>query len=245
MENPMKKTLWIAIVGALAASVIATSAQEVLSANAVGYIKRTVPEQGKLAIVTHPLNSMSAVNLVFTNTSVASDLPVGSKVYFWNAAQSWGAGEKKQKGTNAPTWDGVAVGKVLSPGESFFLQSPLAQVTPVVVTITGEVPENDTASVPVAPTNNLSALGNPYPVDVVFTNTSLASNASVGAKAYFWNPAGNWGSGEKKQKGTNAPTWDGTAVGKTIAAGEGFFMQNPAAGGLTWTNARPYTWPHE
>ena len=34
----MKKTLWIAIAGVLVASVIAASAQEVLSANAVGYI---------------------------------------------------------------------------------------------------------------------------------------------------------------------------------------------------------------
>ena len=44
----MKKTLWIAIAGALAASVIAASAQEVLSANAVGYIKKTLPAGGKI-----------------------------------------------------------------------------------------------------------------------------------------------------------------------------------------------------
>ena len=36
----MKKSLWVAIAGALAISVVAASAQEVLSANTIGYIKK-------------------------------------------------------------------------------------------------------------------------------------------------------------------------------------------------------------
>ena len=60
----MKKTLWIAIAGALVASVIAASAQEVLSANAVGYIKKTLPAGGKLVALSAPLNSMTAATIM-------------------------------------------------------------------------------------------------------------------------------------------------------------------------------------
>ena len=74
----MKKTLWIAIAGALAASVIAASAQEVLSANAVGYIKKTLPAGGKLVAVSMPLDSMTEANNVFGRTSLAQEMPVGS-----------------------------------------------------------------------------------------------------------------------------------------------------------------------
>ena len=45
----MRKSLWLAIAGALVVSVVAASAQsEVLSANAVGYIKINLPAGGKL-----------------------------------------------------------------------------------------------------------------------------------------------------------------------------------------------------
>ena len=86
----MKKTLWIAIVGALAASVVAASAQEVLSANAVGYIKKTLPADAKFIMVTVPLNSMTESSNLFGRTSIAQEAPQGSTVYFWNSAlQQW------------------------------------------------------------------------------------------------------------------------------------------------------------
>ena len=51
----MKKTLWIAIVGALAASVIAASAQtEVLSGNAVGYVKVDIASQLTIVSMIFP-----------------------------------------------------------------------------------------------------------------------------------------------------------------------------------------------
>ena len=233
----MKKTLWIAIAGALAASVIVASAQsEVLSGNAVGYIKRTVPAAGKLAAVAHPLNSMSASSLMFTNTSISTEMPNGSWAYFWNpTTQKWVGSQKSGKGA----WDAVAGTKEIVPGEMFFLKTPAAQATDVAVTITGEVPDEPTLTRAVVGGNAIAALGNPYPVDVAFTNTDVAKNAANGSWGYFWNPdTQRWVGSQKSGKGA----WDGVAQAKTIQAGEGFFLKDAGAGSV-WTNTKPYTWP--
>ena len=129
------------------------------------------------------------------------------------------------------------VGKTLAIGESFFLQTSATQAVPVTVTIAGEVPDDLTLPVTITGSSNLVAVANPYPVDIVFTNTSLASNLVQGSMAFFWNGA-SWASSEKKSKG-----WSDAGVGKTLTAGEGFFVQTPDPAGLTWTESKPYTWP--
>ena len=115
----MKKTLWIAMVGALVASVVAASAQtEVLSANAVGYIKKSLPAGGDLVAMSIPLDSMTETNIVFGRTSVAQEAPVGAIVSFWDeGAQVWVGGAKSGKG-----WSPGQSNKVVAAGESFFLR---------------------------------------------------------------------------------------------------------------------------
>ena len=114
----MKKTLWIAIAGALAASVVAASAQEVLSANAVGYIKKTLPAGAKFVMVTIPLNSMTETSNVFGRTSIAQEAPQGSTVYFWDTVlQQWAPGNKGQKG-----WQPGQSNRIVQAGEGFFLR---------------------------------------------------------------------------------------------------------------------------
>lgn len=244
----MKNKLLIALSVALVTCVVGAWAQEVLSQNAVGYVKKSVPAAGGLAIVVHSLDSMDTASVVFTNTSIAQEMPVGSLVYFWNTVGggSWAQGQKTQKLPSPPTWNGSAVGKSLTAGESFFLKTPATQLVEVVVTVAGEVPADTTIPVTILPSNNLTAVGNPYPVEVVFTNTDLASNVPVNSIAYFWNPAGagSWNQGQKTQKLPSPPTWNGAAVGKTLTAGEGFFIKVPTnSPGLTWNEVKPYTWP--
>lgn len=233
----MKKTLWIAIVGALAASVIAASAQtEVLSGNAVGYIKKTVPAAGGLNAIAYPLNSMSGTVINFTNTAIASDMPNGSWAYFWDpTAQRWTGSQKSGKGA----WDPVAAAKVVLPGEGFFLKTPSTQATAVEVTITGEVPDDASLQRAVQGGNGLAALANPYPVDFAFTSSSLASNSANGSWAYFWDTGlQRWVGSQKSGKGA----WDPVASAKTVQAGEGFFLKDAGAGSV-WTVTKPYTWP--
>ncbi len=235
----MKKTLWIAMVGALAASVVAASAQEVLSANAVGYIKKEVPPAGELVPITIPLEAMDSVDVIFTNTSVSTEADPGSIAYFWEpVGQNW---QSSTKSTKDSKWGGAAVGKVMGVGEMFFLKSPATAVDPKDVTITGQVPATN-APVPVRVQGNLSAIGNPYPVDFVFTNSSLASGAANGSLAYFWSPAGqNW---QSSTKSTKDGTWGGAAIGRTITAGEGFFLKDVTTdASREWSAEKMYTWP--
>ena len=227
----MKKKMLIAAAVALTACVVALAQSEVLSQNAVGYVKKSVPSAGGLAIIGHPLNSMETANIIFTNTSIAGEMPMGSKAFFWSGT-SWQSSEKKTKG-----WSDAGVGKTVAVGESFFLQTPSTQAVPVAVTIAGEVPDDLTLPVTITGASNLVAVANPYPIDIVFTNTSLASNLVQGSKAFFWSGV-SWQSSEKKAKG-----WSDAGVGKNLAAGEGFFVQTPDPAGLTWNETKPYTWP--
>ena len=232
----MKKTLWIAIAGALAASVVAASAQEVLSANAVGYIKRTVPANGGLEVISYALNPMPYSGITyFTNTSVAAEMPNYSWAYFWNpTTQRWIPAQKSGKGV----WPIEATSKQLLAGEMFFLKTPSGAAAQD-VTITGEVPDDATLERAVVGGNAIAALGNPYPVDVAFTNTTVAKNAGNYSWAYFWNPAtGRWIPAQKSGKGV----WPIEATSKTVLAGEGFFLKDVNAGSV-WTNVKPYTWP--
>lgn len=235
----MKKTLWIAMVGALVASVVAASAQEVLSANAVGYIKKEVPPAGDLVPITIPLEAMDSVDVIFTNSSVASEAENGSIAYFWSLTnQEW---QSSTKSTKDAKWGGAAVGKAMDVGEMFFLKSPATAVAAKEVTITGQVPPTN-SPVEVWGQGNLTAIGNPYPVDFVFTNSSLASGAANGSLAYFWDPTGQaWMSSTKS---TKDGTWGGAAIGRTISAGEGFFLKDQSASATRqWSAEKLYTWP--
>ena len=119
----MKKALWIVMAAALAVAVVAATAQtEVLSANAVGYIKKTLPAGGKWVAMSIPLDSMTNTSLVFGETSVASEAPVNAEVAFWDPiGQSWIAGLKSGKG-----WGPAEAGYVVQAGEGFFLREASA-----------------------------------------------------------------------------------------------------------------------
>ena len=233
----MKKTLWIAIVGALAASVVAASAQEVLSANAVGYIKKTLPAGAKFVMVTVPLNDMSSTSNLFGRSSIAQEAPQGSMVYFWNTAlQLWDSGTKGIKG-----WQPAQSNKVVLAGEGFFLKGSNAAPADVDVTISGEVPDNPIGEPIVRAIPGSGAFGtlaNAYPVDFKFGESSVAKNATSNSMVYFWNEGLQlWDSGTKGIKG-----WQPAQSNRVVVAGEGFFLkesQNVNA----WTNIKPYTWP--
>ena len=228
----MKKALWIVMAAALAVAVVAASAQEVLSANAVGYIKKTLPAGGKLVAMSIPLDSMTNASLVFGETSVAEEAPIGAGVSFWDPiGQTWISGGKSSKG-----W-GSYGSQVLQPGEGFFMKGDPAAVSDVEVTITGEVPSDAQLSRAIPGGDALGTLANPYPVDFVFGTSTVASNAPVGSGVAFWDVDGQtWISGGKSSKG-----W-GSYGDQVIFAGEGFFLKVPGSA-TTWDVDKPYTWP--
>ena len=228
----MKKTVWFLMAAALIAGVVAASAQEVLSQNAVGYIKKTLPAGGKFVSLSIPLDSMTNTNIVFGETSVAAEAPAGTVVYFWDPVQqSWLAGGKSTKG-----W-GAFANRVIEPGEGFLMKSPPASTEPIDVTITGEVPADAMLSRGVPGGNAFGSLANPYPVDFTFGTSAVASNAPAGTVVYFWDAVQqSWLAGGKSTKG-----W-GAFANREVPAGEGFLMRAPG-GVLIWDLVKPYTWP--
>ena len=233
----MKKLVWGLVGVALAVSVVAASAQEVLSANTIGYIKKELPAGGKFINLTVPLFSMTEGSNVFGRTSFAQEAPNGSWVYFWNTTnQVWVGGTKSTKGL----WAGGQSNYVIKAGEGFFLQSPTNSVTATEITIAGEVPALATQTRSIAGAANLGTVGNPYPADFKFGESDLAKNAANGSWVYFWNVSNQtWVGGTKSSKGL----WAGGQSNYVVKATEGFFLQTSNATSWVWTNAKPYTWP--
>ena len=238
----MKKTLWIAIVGALAASVVAASAQEVLSANAVGYIKKTLPAGGQIIAVSLPLDNMNdpTGSNVFGRTSIAQEAPELSYVYFWDEpTQKWLSGQKR---VGLKAWQPAQSNYVVKPGEGFFMKGNPADTANRDVTITGEVPPDSSMSRGIVGSGNISTMGNPYPVDFKFGESSVATGATDLSYVYFWDePTQKWLSGQKR---VGLKAWQPAQSNYVVKAGEGFFLKE-AGTVTTWTPVRPYTWPHE
>ena len=233
----MKKLMWGLVGVALAASVVAASAQEVLSANTIGYIKKELPPAGKIICLTVPLFSMTEGSNVFGRTSFAQEAPNGSWVYFWNqGSQVWNGGIKSTKGV----WSAAESNYVIKAGEGFFLKSPTNSVTTTEITIAGEVPALATQTRAIAGAATLGTVGNPYPADLKFGASDLAKNAANGSWVYFWNESSQvWNGGMKSTKGV----WAAAESNYVVKATEGFFLKTSNATSWVWTNAKPYTWP--
>ncbi|MGD9612476.1 MAG: hypothetical protein AB7V22_06195 [Kiritimatiellia bacterium] len=233
----MKKLMWGLVGVALAVSVVAASAQEVLSANTIGYIKKELPAGGKLINLSVPLFSMTEGSNVFGRTSFAQEAPNGSWVYFWDTTnQVWAGGTKSTKGV----WAAGQSNYVIKAGEGFFLQSPTNAVTATEITIAGEVPALASQTRSVMGGYNLGTVANPYPADFKFGESDLAKNAANGSWVYFWDASNQvWAGGTKSSKGV----WAAGQSNYVVKATEGFFLQSSNATSWVWTNAKPYTWP--
>ena len=228
----MKKSLWIAIAGALAVSVVAALAQEVLSANTIGYIKKELPAGGKLITVSVPLFNMTAANNVFTNLSLAAEAPAGSEASFWDANdQRWVGGSKGK------SWAANVATQIVDSGEFFFIKGPATSTVPTEITIAGEVPDVATMTRGIVGSSNLTSMANPYPADFVFGTSSLASNATAGSEVSFWDA-----NDQRWVGGSKGKTWAANVVTQRVIATSGFFLKEAGTVGA-WTNAKPYTWP--
>ena len=227
----MKKLMSLVAL-AVVGSVVAASAQEVLSANAVGYVKRTIPAGG-LQIVSIPFDNIASEDgtYKFGETQVANDLPQGSRVMFWDDAnQGWSGGNKTAKG-----WAAAQANHVLVPGEAFFVRSSAEGDTEV--TAAGEVPSDAKLSRAFNGGSALSIVAAPYPVDVKFGDTEIANQLPQGARVMFWDDVNQgWSGGNKTAKG-----WAAAQQNKIVAAGEGFFVRTSSEG--AWEAVKPYTWP--
>ena len=204
----MKKTLTMALGLAVIAS--AAFAEPTYSKNAVGFIN--IPATGgQLYALTVPLDNMDADNGIwkFEDTQIAKDADDGSSVYFWTGTR-WAEYVKGR--------DGFGIDEAyeaLTPGQCFFFQPS----SDMMLTMSGQVPDSSNTVVKVTGAKNLSAIGNPYPVQFKFEESQLAQDASDGASVYFWTGT-RWAEYVKGR--------DGFGVDEAfefVTPGQGFFFQ--------------------
>ena len=220
----MKKFALIVAAAAITASAAFAASAPVYSKNAVGFINIDA-KAGEIYALTFPFVDMAATNdtILFKTTQLAQDADTGSTVYFWSGT-SWSPYSKGRNGFTT-TYE-------LKPGECFFFQ-PAKDMT---ITMCGEVPDDATLARDITPAANITAVGNPYPVPMVFKESELAQTASTGATVYFWSGT-SW---SPYSKGRN-----GFTTTYEVQPGEGFFFQTTSKDteAKTWTVEKPYVFP--
>lgn len=224
----MKKLIAITTLLACAAWV---NAQSVSSVNAAGFVKKSI-DGGQFILVHNPFETFDGT----TNTveDVFDALPVGTTCFVWNSgSQTFSTVQKLADAFWFP--QNVA----LPRGTGVFIQTPPASPTADIF-LFGEVPgATSHASTAFNLLQGFNAIGNPYPTDITIEASGLEDATQPGDQVAIWD-AGTQ-SYTFVQKLAPAFWFPQNTV---IPAGTAFFLQISNAGGATYTEDVPYTWPN-
>jgi len=130
--------------------------------------------------ISIPSNQYVPVSYAYESTNntiptLFAELPDYPEVSLWdNNTREWKSYQKTRAG-----W-GAGTNAVLTRGGAALVKSPMATS----IHFSGSIPSN--ASTAVYKVNGYTWMGYPYPVDVAFTNTTLAKTAANGEKILFW-----------------------------------------------------------
>lgn len=227
----MKKIIvGLAVVLLLQAAAMAQT--QVLSRNAVGYVKITA-ERGKLVLGRLDFEAIGGGGIAVSNL-FGDQLPANSQVYLWDRASAqYKTCFKAARGG----WSGGS--NIVTRGEGFWVRVPAAAASNAYdVFLMGEVPDRFTApTTTIANLSGANMLGYPYPVQRYWTNTTLANEAPANASLYLWNATNQAYEVHTK---TIRGGW-ATATNVILHPGVGFWLRN--TGTVTWVELKPYTWP--
>jgi hypothetical protein len=229
--SEMKKLL--ALILAVGVTATVASAQEVLSQNAVGYVKVTA-EEGNLYLLRNDFESVDGSPMSIENV-LGEQVPAGTTVILFDeSAQSYLPGI----GRSQFGWAAAAT-NVLERGRAFFMSMPPSAPEPSYeVFIMGEVPDADT---PLNLGPGLNMTGLPFPAVQAWLDTDMAAEAPAGATLVLWDTANQTylpGIG-KSQFG-----WAAAATGLEVEPGQAFFLiLPPSASPVAFDEVKPYTWP--
>ena len=225
-KDKMKKTIIALAVIALVAPL--AFGQEVLSRNAVGYVKVTAPKGYTLASMD--FESMGGGS---TPADIIGDqLPDGSSVIFWDPGAQQYVGELKTRSG----WINPGTNEI-SFARAMFLRVPATAVSnEYQVYLMGEVPA---ATGQTHAVNGFYFQAYPYPVSVLWTNTDMSKQAADGSSVILWDTTTQAYVGSlKSRSGWNAP-----GPSMVLNPGQGFILRATAP--LTVNETKPYTWPAE
>ena len=211
----------ISVIGA-----VAVAQTNVLSKNAVGYVRVDMPSNG-MQFVRMDFDPLTGSNTV--SEVVGDQLAAQSKLYAWDYTnQTWVTYGK----TTKLGW-GSASNLVMTRGQAYFLKSPVATN----VFLMGQVPDSTNSYlVPVG--EGLNAVGFSFPATTYWTNTAISKVLDSGDKLYVWDVA----SGYVIYGKTTKLGW-GSATNLILQPGQGFFIRKGSVGTTNWSELKPYTWP--
>lgn len=219
------------VVGTLVMATMAFGQTNVLSQNAVGYIKKTI-EPGDFAYIQSPFVKIDGSGN-FTISEMLPDVPNNTSVLLWDTAgQSYVQISKNFLGQ----WsDDPEVPR----GEAFFIQIPAGEPAAVDVYLLGEVPGASTyGSTDIPLVEGFTAVGVPYPVATTIENSGLATAVPNNNSILLWDQANqSYLQVSKNFLGQWSP------ADQMIEPGDGFFVSLDDPAGATYTEAVPYTYP--
>jgi len=225
------------------ASAAYAQTNQVLSRNAVGYVKVEM-RTNSYYLVRNDFVSLagpSAVSNVF-----GLQVPQGTQLIRWNEASqsylstltrgatSWGPG-----GTN-----------LVSRGDAVWVRIPAFNGTTVTqslynVFFMGEVPDALTAPTStVTFINGYNLVGYPYPVDTLWTNTAIAQSLPGGTTLIMWNATNqSYSANINKSTTPGSQSWGPVGNALTLKPGQGFFINLKTNIIVNAAQAKPYSWP--
>ncbi len=227
----MKKITATLLGTLIASSAALAQTNQVLSRNAVGYVKINVPASNSLALVSNPFVALDEGSARITN--VFASLVNNSTVSVWNeASQSYLNYAKNSRGG----WVGTGVTTVqFARADAAFIRSAGTST----VFFMGEVPDSTTAPTTTqSRAAGITMLGNPYPVEVAVTNSSIGLSLPAGGTISIWNSVSNkYDNFAKNSRGA----WVGT-ITATIKPGDGLVIRATNAT-ANFSTTKPYNWP--
>jgi len=224
----MKRIVVILAVLLVASAAFAQSNQ-VLSRNAVGYVKTSVASNG-LQLVALNFESLDGADVTIDEL-IGDQIPGGSYAFIWDSAG--GLYQTEIKSSRSGAWSPNT--NPIMPGVGFWLEVPAGVPSNSYdVYLMGEVPSS-TNYVKTIPTS-YDCVGYMYPVSTLWTNTQLAQDLVGGSFLFMWNGTGY----DTHQKSARSGAWSDPSL--VIEPGEGFWINNVGAS-FDWDETKPYTWP--
>lgn len=245
----MKKLLLMVLAVTMVSS-LAFGQTQVLSRNAVGYVKVDAWSNG-FTFASVPFNAFSnTVPGVMGSQLVGNNSPgFADQLMKWSPSnQQYITYYKRASGEWRKVGETNATTDTLSPGEAFFIRN--RRSTNQTVYLMGEVPDSRSAiTTTVFGLPGFQMVSYSYPVEMSITNLTLFSTAIKNASPGFadqiikWDPVSQAyikyyarSTGWRKVGETNTTS-------DTLAPSEGFFYLRRGLTSFTWTENKPYTWP--
>ena len=205
-----------------------------LKAALAGLLLLPLAASGQTTNITRPIAAgqmdLMSVPLVVAGGNTVSNIflnvPDGSLFYFWDdALQVWASGQFTGK-----DWP-ISIGsRQLLPGEAFFFRPSGAYTA--VLTGTASAPP---VTIPVSGYERANLLGHPYPVDIPWTDTQLASLLPPGSMVSFWDRTNSsFHATFLKAPDAKGGGWGNAASNYIVRAGDGFAVKQ-AGTNFNWT----------